>query len=62
GKELATFRAAGMKIHTIAGKEKEELAAKVEPVAAEWAKALDRRGRPGTKTLQAYRAALAGQK
>lgn len=62
GKELATFKAAGMKIHTIAGKEKAELAAKVEPVAAEWATALDRRGRPGTKTLQAYRAALAGEK
>lgn len=62
GNELATFKAAGMKIHELTGKEKEELIRKVEPVSAAWAKDLDQRGRPGTKILEAYRAALADPK
>lgn len=38
--------------------EKKKLEALLEPVAAEWAQATDKRGKPGSETLKAFRAVM----
>lgn len=59
--ERAAFEKAGLKVHTIAGEERERLQKKLEPVSKEWAADLDKRGKPGTAVIKAYKDAVAAK-
>ncbi|WP_018000548.1 hypothetical protein [Paracoccus sp. N5] len=51
--------AAGVEITEVGDELRAQLDAKLGSVAADWAAGLDKQGRPGTQTLEAYKAALA---
>lgn len=54
------FKKAGVKMVPFQAADKAQLEAVYAKVANDWAKSLDQRGKPGSATLKAYRAALAG--
>ncbi|WP_232419397.1 TRAP transporter substrate-binding protein DctP [Paracoccus sp. N5] len=49
---------AGVEVTQVSDEMRAEMDALLAPVAADWAANLDKQGRPGTETLNAYRAAL----
>jgi TRAP-type C4-dicarboxylate transport system substrate-binding protein len=53
------LRTAGVNLTAFAGQNNEALSAIYAKVATEWASSLDKRGKPGTQALHAYRDALA---
>jgi TRAP-type C4-dicarboxylate transport system substrate-binding protein len=55
---IAKLRKAGVKLATFQSDDRVKLDAIYAKVANRWAASLDKRGRPGTATLEAYRAAL----
>lgn len=59
--ERAAFEKAGLKVHNITGEEKTRLLKKLEPVSTEWAADLDKRGKPGTAMIKAYKQAMEGK-
>lgn len=56
------LKAQGVKFVTFAKADQDRIDAATSEVALDWAKALDQRGKPGTATLEAFRAALAKNK
>lgn len=56
--ERAAFEKAGLKVHNVTGDEKLRLLKKLEPVSAQWAADLDKRGKPGTAMIKAYKQAM----
>lgn len=58
GEERAAFEKAGLKVHVITGDEKTRILKKLEPVSTEWATDLDKRGKPGTAMIKAYKDAV----
>jgi TRAP-type C4-dicarboxylate transport system substrate-binding protein len=56
--ERVAFEKAGLKVHNITGDEKTRILKKLEPVSAEWAADLDKRGKPGTAMIKAYKDAI----
>jgi TRAP-type C4-dicarboxylate transport system substrate-binding protein len=58
-KNLAEMRAAGMNIYNWSPADVAKLDSLIADVPANWAKALDARGKPGSKVLQEMKAAVA---
>ncbi len=56
--DAAKLRKGGVELVALQPAVRAELASLDAAVAQEWAEALDRRGKPGTEVLKAYRAAL----
>jgi len=55
-KNIARLRDAGVTVDPLPADLGKELRAALAPTAAEWAKSLDAKGKPGSEALQAYRA------
>lgn len=60
--QLADWRSKGISIVEFAPAERTKIRGLFNEVSNEWASGLDKRGKPGTDVLKAYRAALAGPK
>lgn len=56
--DMEEMRAAGLNIYTWTPEQVAELNAKTQPVAEDWAKQLDARGKPASEVLAAFKAAL----
>jgi TRAP-type C4-dicarboxylate transport system substrate-binding protein len=59
--DIEQWRSQGMSIVALPEVEREGLRAVFQRVSKEWAEGLDRRGKPGTETLNAFHAALGGK-
>lgn len=58
---LRKLEAGGTTLVSLSGDEKKKFDALLEPVAAEWAQSADKRGKQGTETLKAFRAAMSAK-
>jgi TRAP-type C4-dicarboxylate transport system substrate-binding protein len=56
--DMEKLRQAGVTFATLSEEARAEIGRAIEPVTTEWAADLDRRGKPGTEVLQAFRSAL----
>jgi hypothetical protein len=58
--DIEKMRQAGASPVRLAGLEKVELQSRFASAGAEWASELDRRGKPGTEVLKAFKEAVTG--
>lgn len=58
---LKKLEAGGTQLVTLSPEDRKKFDAKLDPVATEWAQAMDNRGKPGTEILKLFRAAMANR-